>query len=59
MDVSNVAAHYDTNPHYEWARLERHRTEFAVTQHVLTDYLPSAPATIIDIGGGLAGMHFG
>lgn len=52
MDANNVAAHYDANPHYEWARLERHRTEFAVTQQILTDYLPPTPATIIDIGGG-------
>lgn len=66
INAENVAVHYDTNPHYEWARLERHRTEFAVTQQILTDYLPPAPANIIDIGSGpgryalwLAGQGYG
>lgn len=52
IDTSNVATHYANNPHYEWVRLERHRTEFAVTQRIMAEYLPAAPANIIDIGGG-------
>ena len=43
---------YDEKTEYEWERLERHRTEFAVTLRALSDYLPPAPAKILDIGGG-------
>lgn len=43
---------YDNDPQREWAREARHRTEFAITRRVLADYLPAAPATIADLGGG-------
>lgn len=43
---------YDENVQREWDRLDRHRTEFAVTLRALRDYLPPSPAHIIDIGGG-------
>ena len=43
---------YDNDPQREWARAVRHRTEFAITQRVLADFLPPAPATIADLGGG-------
>lgn len=49
---SEVERFYDQNPQYEWERLERHRTEFAVTLRALADYLPGPPAKILDIGGG-------
>lgn len=35
----------------EWARLERHRTEFAVTTHYLDRFIPQG-ARVLDIGGG-------
>ena len=50
--MSSIEQYYDENPAREWARLERHRTEFAVTMRALADYLPPPPADIIDIGGG-------
>lgn len=49
---SYVARYYDKNAEYEWSRLERHRTEYAVTQRALQAYLPPAPAHILDCGGG-------
>ncbi len=36
----------------EWSRLDRHRTEHALTWKVLEQYLPPAPARILDCGGG-------
>ena len=50
--ASTIEHYYDEDAHVEWHRLERHRMEFAVTMHALTDYLPSAPQTVLDIGGG-------
>jgi S-adenosylmethionine-dependent methyltransferase len=50
--MSKVEDFYDGSPQREWERLERHRTEFAVTRRALKDYLPKSPATILDIGGG-------
>lgn len=50
--MNPVEAHYDKNAEREWERLDRHRTEFALTCRLLTDYLPPPPAKIIDIGGG-------
>lgn len=50
--MNDVKEYYGQNAEREWTRLERHRTEFAVTQRVLTDYLPEPPAKVIDIGGG-------
>lgn len=43
---------YNRNPEDEWQRLERHRTELAVTLRALQDYLPPFPARILDCGGG-------
>lgn len=43
---------YDRGTDYEWGRLARHRTEFAVTQRALADYLPPSPAHVLDVGGG-------
>jgi len=50
--MTDVKRFYDEKAQYEWDRLERHRTEFAVTMHVFRDYLPKPPATILDVGGG-------
>ncbi|MCL5997366.1 MAG: class I SAM-dependent methyltransferase [Chloroflexi bacterium] len=48
-----VEAYYDANTQHEWERLgQRHRTEYAVTMLAFGDYLPRAPATVLDIGGG-------
>lgn len=49
---STVESYYDENTHEEWERLGRHKTEFAVSLKVLENYLPPAPARVIDIGGG-------
>ena len=43
---------YDENAPQEWERLERHRTEFAVTLKVLNEFLPSTPCSVLDIGSG-------
>jgi len=51
--MSKVQNFYDRNVQGEWERLGvRHRTEFAVTLRALKEFLPSAPAKMIDIGGG-------
>lgn len=50
MDL--VRSYYDTRAAAEWDRLERHRTEYALTRRVLEDYLPKAPAELLDCGGG-------
>ncbi len=50
--MSNVQAFYDQNPEAEWTRLDRHRTEFAVTLRALREFLPKPPASVLDIGGG-------
>lgn len=47
-----VEQFYDNDPHEEWQRLERHRTEFAVTMRALAEFLPPPPAAILDMGGG-------
>ena len=50
--MSEVERYYDEQVQYEWERLERHRTELAVTLRALDDYLPRPPAAILDVGGG-------
>lgn len=50
--MSDVADFYDQNPCYEWERLDRRRTEFAVTLRAFEEYLPPPPAAVLDIGGG-------
>ncbi len=47
-----VQAFYDAGAEAEWLRLERHRTEFAVTLRALEDHLPPPPAAVLDVGGG-------
>jgi hypothetical protein len=50
-DNDEVESLYDNRPEYEWKRLDRHRTEFAVTLRAMVDYMPPAPASVLDIGG--------
>lgn len=50
--MSRVAAFYDDYAEREWERLERHRTEFAVTMRALRRVLPPAPSRVLDLGGG-------
>lgn len=52
MSVKKVERHYDERVQGEWDRLERHRTEFAVTMRVLAHYLPKPPIPILDVGSG-------
>jgi ubiquinone/menaquinone biosynthesis C-methylase UbiE len=47
-----IARYYDEQAEQEWGRLERHRTEFAVTARALAEFLPSPPARVLDCGGG-------
>lgn len=49
---SIVESHYDDSAEREWTRLERHRTEFAVTMRALAGHLPAPPAGVLDVGGG-------
>lgn len=48
-EVANV---YDAGAHDEWSRLEVRRVEFAVTCLALDEFLPAAPARILDVGCG-------
>lgn len=48
----HVARLYDSMPEREWARMDRHRTEFALTLRALAQYLPPPPARVLDCGGG-------
>lgn len=50
--MDEVQAFYDKNAQNEWDRLDRHRTEFAVTLRALKDHLPHLPAQVLDVGGG-------
>ncbi|MDP9313100.1 MAG: class I SAM-dependent methyltransferase [Chloroflexota bacterium] len=50
--MHRVEHFYNTNVDAEWIRLDRHRTEFAVTLRVLAEFLLPPPATLLDVGGG-------
>lgn len=51
--MSNVEKYYDENAQDEWDRLGiRHRAEFENTMRAIAEFLPPAPARLIDIGGG-------
>ncbi len=50
--MEDVRRYYDEQVEREWERLERHRTEYAVTFRALADYLPSPPSAVLDVGGG-------
>ena len=50
--MADIEKYYDQKAQQEWDRLERHRTEFAVTMRAFEEYLPKPPAKVLDIGGG-------
>ena len=50
--MTNVERYYDGAAYNEWIRLDRRRVEFAVTLRAFEEYLPLAPARVLDIGGG-------
>jgi S-adenosylmethionine-dependent methyltransferase len=50
--MNNVESFYDKNAQIEWERFDRHPMEFALTRRALAEYLPPAPAKILDCGGG-------
>lgn len=50
--IQRVQAFYDASPEMEWQRLDQHPVEFALTRRILSEYLPPAPAAILDLGGG-------
>jgi ubiquinone/menaquinone biosynthesis C-methylase UbiE len=52
LGAAHVEASYDGDPLREWARMDRHRTEHAVTLRALRQYLPPPPARVLDCGGG-------
>lgn len=43
---------YDAYAPNEWQRLEKHRTEFAVSLRALEAFLPRPPCSVLDVGGG-------
>lgn len=47
-----VQRFYDRNSAQEWARLNRHPVEFALTQKFILAHAPAAPAAVLDLGGG-------
>src|SRR5512140_2535834 len=53
MKMSNVKNFYNENAQAEWDRLGfRHRSEFDNSLRAILEFLPPAPADLIDIGGG-------
>jgi len=50
--LDEVEAFYDRNAQNEWDRLDRHKTEFAITLMALKEYMPRPPQNVLDIGGG-------
>jgi S-adenosylmethionine-dependent methyltransferase len=50
--TEHVKRQYDQDPQYEWDRLDRHRTELALTLRALREHLPPPPACVLDCGGG-------
>jgi S-adenosylmethionine-dependent methyltransferase len=47
-----IQRYYDQQSEREWERLDRHRTEYAVTLRALGEHLPPPPAQVLDCGGG-------
>jgi 2-polyprenyl-3-methyl-5-hydroxy-6-metoxy-1,4-benzoquinol methylase len=43
---------YDEFAPKEWERLQRHRTEFAVSLRAINEFLPRPLRSILDVGGG-------
>ena len=52
-DFSNfISQYYDGRVDDEWERMDRHRTEYALTSRALAECLPPPPAHILDCGSG-------
>lgn len=51
-EFQRIADYYNLLPEHELARVDRHRTEFAVTMRTLKSYLPPPPCLVLDCGGG-------
>jgi S-adenosylmethionine-dependent methyltransferase len=52
-DFSNfISQYYDNQAEHEWERMDRHRTEYALTSRALAESLPPPPADILDCGSG-------
>jgi ubiquinone/menaquinone biosynthesis C-methylase UbiE len=49
---THIEGFYDDSTQREWERLDRHRTELALTLKALNEHLPPSPADVLDIGGG-------
>jgi S-adenosylmethionine-dependent methyltransferase len=47
-----IEVFYDQFVLREWTRLEKCRTEFAVTLKAFGEFLPKSPCSVLDIGGG-------
>lgn len=47
-----IERYYDAQVDSEWERMDRHRTEFALTMRTLKRYLPPPPCRLLDCGGG-------
>lgn len=50
-DTEIIRQFYDASVETEWARLERHRAEFAITGHYIDQYVRPGDR-VLDIGGG-------
>ncbi|HYY92322.1 MAG TPA: methyltransferase domain-containing protein [Candidatus Dormibacteraeota bacterium] len=50
--MDEIEAFYDRNAQNEWDRLDRHRTELAITLKAFKEYMPQPPVDVLDIGGG-------
>ena len=50
--MDEIEAFYDRNAQNEWDRLDRHRTEFAITLRTFEEHMPRPPLDVLDIGGG-------
>ncbi len=51
-ETAAVLRIYDSDPQYEWDRMDRHRMEFAISLRALETWLPPPPARLLDCGGG-------
>lgn len=55
---SYLSQYYDRFVQREWERLDRHRTEFALTVRALQKWLQKPPARILDCGSGPGRLAF-
>jgi S-adenosylmethionine-dependent methyltransferase len=49
--TGRILSFYESNVEMEWTRLDRHRTEFALTARALEEFLPPSSA-VLDCGSG-------